>query len=62
MQLLNFKEDFTEICSSWSNRQYGIFGSDDGLAPNRLQAIIWSIVGMLYWRIYPSLGLNELAF
>ena len=36
------------------------FGSDNGLAPNRRQAIIWTNVGMLYWHIYVSLGLIEL--
>ena len=29
--------------------------------PNRLQAIIWINVGMLYWRIYASLGLNDFS-
>ena len=28
--------------------------------PKRRQAIIWANVGMFYWRIYASLGLNEL--
>ena len=32
----------------------------NGLALNRQQAIIWSNVGMLYWRIFASLSLNEL--
>ena len=36
------------------------FLSDNGLAPNRRQAIIWSNVGMLYWCINGSLGLNVL--
>ena len=48
------------MCSLWSNWQYGSIGSDNGLAPARREAIIWSNVGMLYWRIYASLGLNEL--
>ena len=42
-----FKYDLTEICSLGSNSQYGSIGSDNGLALNRRQAIIWSYVGML---------------
>ena len=34
--------------------------SDISLAPFRRQAIIWSNDGTVYWRIYSSLGLNEL--
>ena len=34
--------------------------SDNGLAPNRRQAIIWSNDGLISRRIYASLGLNEL--
>ena len=45
-----------------SNWQYGSIDSDNGLAPKRQQATIWSNVDMLYWRIYASLGLNELTF
>ena len=37
-----------------------IIGSDNGLAPSRWQAIIWTNDGIVYWRIYASLGLNEL--
>ena len=53
-------KDFTEICSLWSNRQYGNIDSNNGLAQNRQQAIIWSNVSMRYWCIYASLGLNVL--
>ena len=35
-------------------------GSDIGLAPSRQQAIMWTNVGLVHWRIYASLGLNEL--
>ena len=41
--------------------QYGSIGSDNGLALNRQQAIIWSNIGMLYWCIYVSFSLNELS-
>ena len=50
------------MCCLGSNWQYGSIGSDNGLAPNRRQAIIWTDVGMLYGRIYASPGLNELMF
>ena len=43
------------------NWQYGNIALDNGLAPNRRQAITWSSVVMLYWNIYPSLGLSELS-
>ena len=32
----------TEMCSLWSNWQYVIIGSGNGLAPNRRQALIWT--------------------
>ena len=35
-------------------------GLDNGLAPNRRQTIIWNNDGLVYWRIYASLGLDEL--
>ena len=34
---------------------------NNGLAPNKCQAIIWSNVNMLYWCMYVSLGLGELS-
>ena len=42
-----------------SNWQYSSIASDNGVAPNRRQAIIWSNSGMFCWCIYASLGLNE---
>ena len=38
----NFDKDFAEICSLWSKYQYSSIGSDNGLAPARRQAIIWT--------------------
>ena len=58
---MNFDYDFTKVCSSGFNLQYPIIGSDNGLAPTRRQAIIWTKDGLAYWRIYESLGLNELS-
>ena len=39
------------MCSLGSNWQYVINGSDNGLAPIQPQAIIWTIDGLIYWRI-----------
>ena len=33
----------------------------DGFVSTRRQAIIWTIVGIVYWRIYASLGLGKLT-
>ena len=49
------------MCSVVYNLQYVIIGSDKGLAPKRRQAIIWTNDCPVYWRIYASLGLNELT-
>ena len=35
------------------------FGQKNGLALIRRQAIVWTNDGLVYWRIYVSLGLNE---
>ena len=48
------------MCSLGLSRQYVIIGSDNGLAPNRRQAIIWTNDDLVHWRIHASLGLNEL--
>ena len=37
-----------------------IIGSDNGLPPNRRQAVIWSNDGRVYWCIYTSLSLANL--
>ena len=37
-----------------------VIGSDNGLAPNRQQAIIWTNVGPVHWRMYGALGGDEL--
>ena len=59
-KLMNFKY-FTEMCSLLFSWQYVIIGSNNSLVPNRQQAIIWTNVGQVYWRIYSSLGPNELT-
>ena len=55
-----FHSIVSEICSHGSNYQYASIGSDDGLAPIRGQAIIWTNGDLVYWRIYASLCFNEL--
>ena len=60
MKTFEFNYNFTWICSLVSNWQYGSIGSDNGLAPNRQQAIIWTNDCLGYWCIYASLSLNEL--
>ena len=59
-KLLDFKWYFVELCYLGSNWQYVSTGLDNGLVPNKWQAISWSSDGLVYWRIYASLGLNEL--
>ena len=54
------KKNLTDICSLRSHAQYGSNGSNNGFVSNRLQAIIWSNVGMLYWRIGATFGLTIL--
>ena len=43
-----------------SNWQYSNIGSDNGLAPNRQQVIIWTNDDSVQRCIYASLGLSEL--
>ena len=37
-----------------------IIGSNNGLVPKSLHAIIWFCGGLVYWRINAFLGLDEL--
>ena len=57
---LNSDLNFTEFCFWRSNYQYFSIGAENGLAPNRRQAIIWTNDDPVQRRIYASLGLNEL--
>ena len=59
LKCMNFALDFTEIRSQGSNQQYSSIGLDDGLAPSRRQAIIWTNDGY-FTDAYISFGLNEL--
>ena len=60
MKMFKFWLNFTEVCSQGSNWQYSKIGSDNGLAPNKRQAIIWTNDALGCRRINASLGLNEL--
>ena len=42
---MNFDWNFIEFCSYESNWKYSIIDSDNGLAPTRRQAIIWTNAG-----------------
>ena len=37
-------------------------GLDNGLVPNRQQAIIWPNAALIHWRIYAALGGDELEY
>ena len=43
---MNFDYDCHEVCSQGSNEQYSSTGLDNGLAPARRQAIIWTNDGL----------------
>ena len=57
---LDFFKKITEIYSYGANLQYSSIDLDNGLVSIRRQAIIWTNDGQVCWRIYASLGLNEL--
>ena len=50
--VLYFEYNFTEVCSWGSNWQQPSIGLDNGVAPNRRQAILWTKGD---WRIYAEL-------
>ena len=55
----DFDKNLTKMYSLGSNQQHSNIGSDNGLAPNRQQAVIWTNDGLVYWCIYSSFCLNE---
>ena len=59
-KVLYFDQNFTKVSSQWSNWQYPSIALENGLAPNRRQAIIWTNADPIHWRIYAALGGNEL--
>ena len=56
--IISIKISVTFVPKALINK-YSSIGSDNGLEPNRPQAIIWTNDGLVYWGIYASLGLNE---
>ena len=59
---LYLETNFTVICSWASNLQYVIIGSGYVLSPNRRLASTWTNGDLVYCRIHPSQGLNELTW
>ena len=51
---LNFNYNFTEVCSSWSNRQLVSISAGNDLVLNSRQAITWTKNETFQWRIYVS--------
>ena len=60
METFEFQLVFIEMCSLGSNEQNAIIGSDNGMVPNKPQAIIWTNACLVHWRIYASPGLDVL--
>ena len=58
-KILYFELNFTDVCSYVSNLQQSTIGLDNGLTPNRRQAIIWTNADPIHWRIYAALGRDE---
>ena len=59
MKMYRFRLKFQWYCSQGSSLQCLSISSDIGLVPTRRQAIVWTIDGLVYWRIYASFGLNQ---
>ena len=57
---IDFDWNFSEFYSQCSNEQYSNICSDNGLAPTRRQAIIWTNADPVYQCIYLALGRDEL--
>ena len=55
-----FALNFTKICSVEFNWQWTSIGSDNSLALNRRKSTIWINTGIVYIRIYASIGLKVL--
>ena len=58
--MLQCDSNFTENCSQESKYKLASIGSDNGLVPNRRQAIIWTNEGLTYCCVSASLCLNEI--
>ena len=60
--LLYFDANFIDICSKRSNKKNTSLVSDNVLAPNRRQAIVWANDSIAYGRIYALFGLTDLGY
>ena len=60
-KILYFDYNFTDVWSQGSNWQSCGIGLDNGLAPNRWQAIILTNADPINWRIYATPGGDELT-
>ena len=58
-EMYEFRPKSIQVCSQESIELYSNIGSDNGVAPNRSQAIIQSNDGWCFWRIHTLLGLKE---
>ena len=59
-KVLYFDYSFTDVCSCGSN--LGSIGLGISLAPNGQQAITWTNVDPVHWRIYAARGGDELIY
>ena len=50
-KVLSFDNNFTEVCSLGSNWQLPSIGLNNGLAPKRRQAIIWTSADPIEWNV-----------
>ena len=61
MKLYDFDWNLLEFVPWCPINTIHIIGSDNGLAPTKRQAIIWTNDGLVWWGIYAFLSLNELT-
>ena len=59
--VLYFGSNFTRGGSLGSNWQQPSIGLNNGLAPNRRQAIVWINADLIQWRLYVALRGDELT-
>ena len=55
-----FQIKFIWVCSKGSSQQQSVFGSYNGLVPNRRQVTIWTKYDIVYWTIYAPHGPDKL--
>ena len=61
-KILYFDWNFTEVCLLWSNWQQHSSPLNNGLVPNRRQAIIWNNADPIHWRKYTALRGDESTY